>query len=216
MSDEEALGLAAEENAIGNDLPAIVANRKLRTPNSFTSFYHYRLRELFGEGRYMNRVRAARLWWMRHAGVTLLTLFAASAGIGCGSSTDPGDLAPPLGSYDYSFTLPFVVSVVSETQYTGAMVLTFASRDSIAGSWNVPTGYRPAFQQNGPGYEARMALGFKNAGAYVVFAYPISGGTITHRLTPTEAGFACDAGWLYLDRFGIIQRVNGVCGVFRR
>jgi hypothetical protein len=126
----------------------------------------------------------------------------------CGGATGLGDSAPRLGRYTYSLTLPLQVGVTNERRYTGAMIVSFASKDSIAGSWDVPTVLYPAFPRTDPGLQTRMALGFKNAGAYVVYAYPMSGGTITHRLTPTKSGFVCDAGFLYGTGGGGFARLD--------
>jgi len=66
------------------------------------------------------------------------------ATLGCHSGTGPrAPLIPPLGRYAYSFTHPAEsTGVIAAHTFSGTLVLTYATAESIAGRWEVP-GYAP-------------------------------------------------------------------------
>jgi hypothetical protein len=91
----------------------------------------------------------------------LLILIAACGG----GTTEP---APTLQARSYAYS-----STVEGTTRTGALVVTYATADSIAGSWAVSS-----FQQ-------RAGLGFRNGDAYVLYAYSaINAKVYAHRIRP--------------------------------
>jgi hypothetical protein len=124
----------------------------------------------------MTRARMAVL-------AAVLTLTAA-----CGSS-GPSDTPPPLGRYHV------VVDIPGEG-VEGAMVLTYASADSIAGHWELPD------------YDAEMKLGFFNVDAWVIAAQLTRfAGLITLRVERSDDGLRCQ-----LARFNDGQRsLGGSC-----
>jgi len=113
----------------------------------------------------------------------------------CSSSTDEGSHVPSVGRYNYSFSYP------GGPQYSGTLLLTYAAADSIAGTWQVP------------GYRSDAALGFYNVDAYVLYAYPTTGNTITHRFKFARGDASCEAGYIYLTSGGGIGRLEGPCAV---
>ena len=102
--------------------------------------------------------------------VVLLALLLGCSG---GDGTEPSPV-PRVGRYNYDFSARGLAA-------SGVMVVSFASADSIAGHFEVA------------GYEARMALGFWNMTAFVVYGFPDQGGIVQHRLAPDAAGFFCSA-----------------------
>lgn len=132
----------------------------------------------------------------RIAAVTALVALLA-----CSDSTGLEDRVPALGSYAYSMSIPAAFGTPTARHYTGSLVITFASEDSIAGSWAVQ------------GYQAALDLGFWNSDAYVVTA-DVPDGFITHRLKKSATGFECE-GWLVFFPGGQMSRVDGVCQISR-
>ncbi len=111
-----------------------------------------------------------------------LVLVAACGSSSDGTGPDGGNHAPKTGLYAYrmSFCDPYSGGCLPLT-YDGQMTITFATEDSIAGSFNVPA--------MGPALD----LGFWNVDAYVVYSRINSGSRIgTHRLTKSSAGLNCD------------------------
>lgn len=92
---------------------------------------------------------------------------------GCGSGSGPDDDPPPLGSYHVVVTIP-------GESVEGAMVLTYAAADSLAGQWELPE------------YDPAMRLGFFNVDAWVVAAQRTTfAGLITLRLERSADGLRC-------------------------
>ena len=67
---------------------------------------------------------------------------AACAALACDSNTGPRlPFIPPLGTYTYTFTHPADPNgIIAARSFSGALVLTYATADSIAGRWEV-SGY---------------------------------------------------------------------------
>jgi hypothetical protein len=68
---------------------------------------------------------------------------------GCDSGLEPGEDAPPLGRYAFTVDAGLF-------EHAGALVLTYATPDSIAGRWDAPA------------VNDSVHLGFRNVDAYVV------------------------------------------------
>lgn len=144
-----------------------------------------------------------RLRQLLRVGAVLLT-----AGCG-GDPTGPAAL-PRLGRYDYAMAVPVNLTSPNLRTFTGTLVVTYISRDSLAGYWDVPasTYYNGSA---GRGYQTRLSLGFFNGGGWYFLAYPTDGGTIQHRLYPGAAPH-CEGARLFTDGGGITRR-DGVCTV---
>jgi len=69
-------------------------------------------------------------------------LWLALALLGCGGDANGPDAVPALGGYSYQATL-YIRANPTPVTYDGTLTLTYASPDSIAGTWDVP-GYQPA------------------------------------------------------------------------
>lgn len=138
-------------------------------------------------------------------GCAVLALMACG-----GDSTGPAPL-PKLGRYAYSMAVPVNLTSPNLRTFTGTLVLTYISPDSLAGSWEVPAS---SYQGGGTaaGYQARLALGFFNGGGWYFFAFPTDGGTIQHRLFPGETP-RCEGAALYTNNSGGITRRDGTCSV---
>lgn len=76
--------------------------------------------------------------------------FTALCFAACGSSTEPTTRALRLGRYTYT-------SIVG----TGTLTVTYATNDSVAGTWNVPS--------STGGMVGPVGLGFWNADAFVLY-----------------------------------------------
>lgn len=132
---------------------------------------------------------------MKRLLLCLLALFLVACG-GGDDSTGPST-ALKAGVYDYSAQIPFFKSdgSLGTSSYSGTLTLTYATADSIAGTFQV-TGYR-----------SDTRLGFKNADAYVLYAFTTpSTGTIAHRIRPD---LGCTAGKVPIT-------VNGTCTLVAR
>jgi hypothetical protein len=70
------------------------------------------------------------------------TVVAACAALACDSNTGPRlPFIPPLGTYTYTFTHPADANgIIAARSFSGTLVLTYATADSIAGRWEV-SGY---------------------------------------------------------------------------
>lgn len=111
-----------------------------------------------------------------------IILLAAILLAACSSSTEVESHTPRLGQYTYTSTIAG----------SGTLTITYASADSIAGTWDT----------HRVGSEVRLTgageLGFWNQDAYVL--YGLSRVTINnveyttryaHRITPTGSGVTC-------------------------
>lgn len=103
-------------------------------------------------------------------------LTIALAVVACGGSSDStGPTSLKVGVYNYAGNAPFLKSdgSVGTTSFSGTLTLTYATSDSIAGTFQV----------------ARMRsdtkLGFRNGDAYVLYGFETgSGAAIVHRIKP--------------------------------
>lgn len=137
--------------------------------------------------------------------VTLATTWSCG-----GDSTGPTTL-PRLGRYSYSMAVPVNLTSPNLRTFSGSLVVTFVSPDSLAGYWDVPAS---SYQTGGAGagFQSRLTLGFFNGGGWYFFAYPVDGGTIQHRLYPGKNP-RCDGAALYGNSSGGVTRREGVCSV---
>jgi len=130
--------------------------------------------------------------------------------IGCGNATEPAAL-PRTGRYAYTMAVPGSLAGVSLRTFTGTLVISSITRDSLAGAWDVPSssygGSTPS-----PGYQTRLTLGQPTGGGWYFFAYPTDGWTIQHRLFPGTSP-RCEGAALYLNGSGGITRREGACTV---
>ncbi len=143
---------------------------------------------------------------MRGVGWAIVVIAA-----GCGGSTEPAGL-PPLGRYAYEMAVPASVSGAMTRTFSGTLVVTYITRDSLAGRWDVPASTYTSGAA-APGYQARLSLGFWNGGGWYFNAYPADadGGTVQHRLYPGNPP-RCDGAALYLSGGSIVRR-DGLCMV---
>ncbi|MBI4409124.1 MAG: hypothetical protein HY561_05420 [Gemmatimonadetes bacterium] len=82
----------------------------------------------------------------------------------------PGDRAPAAGNYVFYGELQRPDAIQRDT-LSGVLVITRATPDSLAGSWQVT------------GYDAGTARGFWNVDAYVLPArFTATAGTVNHRI----------------------------------
>jgi hypothetical protein len=105
----------------------------------------------------------------------LMALVTACGGDGL---TSVGNATVPrVGQYSYRATGVFGVS---GAPIVGTLRLTFASRDSIAGTWSVPE------------YQSPGLLGSYNIDAYVLWAKNTSGSiSVTHRIARSGNSITC-------------------------
>lgn len=150
------------------------------------------------------RTKRVRVWALALCG-------ALSALVACGGESTAPETLPRIGRYSYAMAVPVNIASPNLRTFTGSLVVTFISPDSLAGYWEVPSS---TYQSGaaGAGYQARLALGFFNGGGWYFFAYPTDGGTIQHRLfagTPPR----CEGAALYANNSGGVTRREGTCTV---
>lgn len=125
------------------------------------------------------------------------------AGAACGdnpaSPAESHTLETGRYAYSSSFDLP---RGYSDLEFTGTLVLTFASEDSIDGRWEVD------------GFEPELGLGFWNVDAYVVHAQATRGLLVPHRIRPaTGSGVACTVSVTGEGENGQLENYDGVCTI---
>src|SRR3989442_13987691 len=84
---------------------------------------------------------------------------AACAALACDSNTGPRlPFIPPLGTYTYTFTHPADANgIIAARSFSGTLVLTYATADSIAGRWEV-SGYASQPFDGARGLDVRLCL----------------------------------------------------------
>ena len=136
-----------------------------------------------------------------------VSCIAALAMLGaCNSDDGVASRVPALGVYSYHAELrgpdggPLALD--------GTLTLTYATRDSIAGTWAVP-GLEPAPRYGGWNYVAYLLM---------ADGRPQSGvGALTHRLTRSAAGLTCEGYHHRPDSPPEVPRIDGApCTLTRR
>jgi len=146
----------------------------------------------------------------------LLLLSLAILACGGGSSQPNSD--DLLGDYTFELALPDLADgIPTPASYRGRMRVTYATPDSIAGTWEnvMVRQYRDTSTQLG--YDRPFLLGFRNGSAYLVYARRLTGGggTNRHRFAPTREGLTCEsAGFIYTSR-GSLGSIDGECTIQR-
>lgn len=140
--------------------------------------------------------------------------------IACGDASGPDSVAL-TGTYEYRAELPFSISSATERIYHGTLVITYASKDSVDGDFDVRMD-RPLFDEaNQPGLiPDSFDFAYALQGRYVVRArevgWPLEGVTLQTTLVPTNAGFRCDdVRRLGLTRQGELKAIVGTCSMRR-
>lgn len=141
---------------------------------------------------------------------TLVSVAGLLVVLACRDASGPGSL-PRTGRYAYTMAVPGSVNGVSLRTFTGTLIITSITRDSLAGAWEVPSSSYGGTTLS-PGYQPRLALGQFTGGGWYFFAYPADGGTIQHRLYPGTTP-RCDGAALYLNSSGGVTRREGTCTV---
>lgn len=117
----------------------------------------------------------------------LATIVALASACGDDEALDPQLRAPEPGSYAYE-ALVYTDEGLAPDTFTGQLIVSVSSEDSIVGTWDVD------------GYES-SARGLWNITAYALMADPAPPvqGSITHRVTrePGSAHLSCDLTYLH-------------------
>lgn len=119
-----------------------------------------------------------------------------------GDSTGPGSSrAPEPGRYNYESEISMPAGY-SDFKFSGALVITRATQDSVFGTWDVP------------GFRTAMDLGFWNDDAYVVYAKGTTAHTFPHRIAWGDKP-TCEIRVTGINSSGQAQTHKGTCTLSR-
>jgi hypothetical protein len=98
----------------------------------------------------------------------------------CGDSTGPSSRTLSVGRYRYE---------AYGGEYSGTLTLTYATADSVAGTWDVRD------RQGRSMYQSAIGLGFYNVDAYVLYAKGAVATSLTyaHRIARNGDAITCSA-----------------------
>ncbi|HEV2131414.1 MAG TPA: hypothetical protein VGR27_09950 [Longimicrobiaceae bacterium] len=132
-------------------------------------------------------------------GGMLLRALLAVVATSCGNG---GEHAPAAARYAYSASHP-APGAGDSLRFAGVLELTHTTADSLAGQWEVPE-LHPELRRGG-----------WERDAYVVYASPVHGGTLVHRIRRTGEPheLACGGYYAWIGADGDEQRVPLRCAL---